>query len=565
MSLVGLSVLLGLGFLFSNARKSINFVTIVWGVSLQLLFAAIILLEEKYSFAGMFALVSLLSVYFASGYLGERVSKWVLWPATAGLLFAIVWPLHKLAETSDFVGYLVNAAALVWFGSLLTTWGRERVTAFLARAETDHPPEEKDDREPIFRASSVTGPAFLALLVFGFAELWGNRIEGQEGFRFISEKVAAFLALTNSGSEFLFGNLAKPEFFFSNPDWPAFPGFGFQFAFAVLPTIIFFSAFMAVLYHLGLIQVIVAAMARFMRWTLGTSGSETVSCTANVFVGQTEAPFMVKPFLDKMTPSELHAIMVGGFSTIAGGVLAGYVQMGVNPGHLIAASVMSAPAALVIAKLLFPETQKSETAGDVAIPKVKVADNVVGAAASGVTDGLKLAANVGAMLIAFLALIKFADVVLLWADGIIDGQILGFAFDEARNEFAGIFPGSMETLFGTVFRPLAIVMGVPTEDASAVGNLMGIKIAANEFVAYGKLTELIGTEAISPRAQIIATYALCGFANFASIGIQIGGIGAIAPNRRAALAKVAVRAMFGGAIASWMTATVAGLFIGMAG
>ena len=386
----------------------------------------------------------------------------------------------------------------------------------------------------------------------------------------MSDRVAAFLSLSNAGASFLFGNLTNNEHFFTETG--TWPGFGFQFAFTVLPTIIFFSAFMGVMYYLGIVQVVIRAMARFMHWSMQTSGSETVSVSGNIFVGQTESPLLVRPFLAGMTVSELHAVMVGGFATVAGGVLAGYIQMGVSAGHLIAASVMSAPAALVIAKLLYPETEKSETAGEVEIPEVTTSDNVVGAAAQGTTDGLKLALNVGAMLLAFIALIAVADSVLGWLDQLIDGRFLGWLnanfdipglrtamADPDTGEVRGYFPGSLRTFFGTLLAPLAWLMGVPWKDASAVGNLLGIKLSVNEFVAFGLLAQEL--ETLDHRSGVIATYALCGFANFSSIGIQIGGIGVLAPERRSELSKIGVRAMFGGALASWMTATVAGILL----
>jgi CNT family concentrative nucleoside transporter len=358
--------------------------------------------------------------------------------------------------------------------------------------------------------------------------------------------------LTDAGSFFLFGHLADPQYF---------DQFGYQFAFSVLPTIIFFSAIMSILYYLGMMQAIVKMMAKFMRWTLGTSGAETLSVSANVFVGQTEAPLLIKPFLDDMTVSELHAVMVGGFATIAGGVLAGYIRMGIDAGHLIAASVMSAPAALVFAKIILPETRHSKTAGDVEIPEVGRADNLLDATARGVTDGLKLAVNVGAMLLAFIALVALVDVIFGFFDQLIDGKMLGGALDEAKQEYRGFFPGSLKTLFGTVFSPIAFLMGVPWKEAMDVGNLLGIKVAVNEFVGYAELAKYIQADTISARSITIATYALCGFANFSSIGIQLGGIGAIAPKRRSDLSRVALRAMFGGALASWMTATIAGILL----
>jgi len=286
-----------------------------------------------------------------------------------------------------------------------------------------------------------------------------------------------------------------------------------------------------------------------------------------VFVGQTEAPLLIKPFLDDMTRSELLTIMVGGFATIAGGVLAGYIAMGIPAGHLIAASVMSAPAALVIGKIIYPEVEHSKTAGDVNLPEVDVGGNVIEAAATGITDGLKLAVNVGAMLIGFIALIAVIDVLLNWMDSLIDVTLLQGVYasygsgglSPAVGEFRGVFPGSLQTLFGTLLRPLAWLMGVPWADAAKVGNLLGIKLSLNEFVAYGTLSSYVQEGVLSDRAVVISTYALCGFANFSSIGIQLGGISALAPGRKGDLAKVGLRAMFGGALASWLTATIAGM------
>ncbi|NIR48965.1 NupC/NupG family nucleoside CNT transporter [candidate division KSB1 bacterium] len=399
-----------------------------------------------------------------------------------------------------------------------------------------------------------------AFLTLGFGVISAKGLYGRIIFKVLSEKVDSFLKLTDFGSTFLFGKLANTEYVSE---------FGFQFAFAVLPTIIFFAAFMSILYYFGVIQVVVEIMAKFMRWTMGTSGAETLSCTSNIFVGQTEAPLLIKPFLKDMTVSELATIMVGGFATIAGGVLAAYIRMGIDPGHLIAASVMSAPAALVIGKIIHPEIEHSLTAGDVKIPKVKTANNLLEAASNGITDGLKLAVNVAAMLVGFIALIALLDVILNYFDSLIDGKLLGGAyvtseenpFSPVKGEHSGIFPGSLRTLFGNSLRYLAFVMGTPWEDSITVGNLLGLKLAVNELVAYGTLGAYISEDALSPRSVVIATYALCGFANFASIGIQIGGIGAIAPERRRDLAKVGLKAMFGGALASWMTATIAGVLL----
>ncbi|MEJ2582859.1 MAG: nucleoside transporter C-terminal domain-containing protein [Acidobacteriota bacterium] len=417
-------------------------------------------------------------------------------------------------------------------------------------------------------APALQAPLGALLVTSIVAWLVASGFHGRVIFEGLSQKVAAFLDLSDYGARFLFGNLADRQYFFPGgaANWP---GFGFQFAFKVLPTIIFFGGFMAVLYYLGIMQRVIEALARFMRWTVGTSGAETLSCTANIFVGQTEAPLLIKPFLPDMTRSELLTVMVGGFATIAGGVLAAYIAMGIDAGHLIAASVMSAPAALLVGKIIYPELEHSVTAGDVEMPDIDSGGNIIEAAANGITDGLKLAVNVGAMLIGFIALIAVLDVALNWLDSLIDGRLLNGAvvtyssggMSPVVSEFKGIFPGSLQTLFGVVLRPLAWVMGVPWSDAGLVGNLLGIKLSLNELVAYGLLGTYIQEGALSARAAAISTYALCGFANFSSIGIQLGGIAAVAPKRRADLASLGLKAMFGGAIASWLTATVAGMLL----
>ncbi|MEE8526128.1 MAG: nucleoside transporter C-terminal domain-containing protein, partial [Thermoanaerobaculia bacterium] len=537
-------------------RTQIKYRTIVWGVGLQLLFATIILggevsfagMQFNISFPGMFLFAFLINLYLFEEELAQRqLSKWTL---GAGVLIGsavLVLVLYQLAASGVTFVLLVLAA----------------LTAAVAA---------KLGKEHLGRL------AVSAILLLGLSELWFRQIDGRAVFKTLSDGVASFLGLSNEGAWFLFRTLVQDA---NIPPKGDFPGFGFQFAFSVLPTIIFFSAFISVLYYLGIVQAVISTIAKFMHWSMKTSGSETTSCSGNIFVGQTESPFLIKPFLKDMTVSELHAVMVGGFATVAGGVLAAYIGMGVNAGHLIAASVMSAPAALVMAKLLYPETEHSVTAGDVEIPKIETADNVIEAAANGTTDGLKLALNVGAMLIAFIALIAVLDTLLGFCDGIIDGRLLASilpdnwaqtlgvgettefvkASGKVIEEHSGIFPGSMRTLFGTLLAPLAFIMGVPWADAGAVGNLLGIKLTINEFVAYGRLSQHIDVADIGPRSQIIATYALCGFANFSSIGIQIGGIGSLAPERRAELAKVGLRAMCAGALASFMTATIAGILL----
>ena len=363
--------------------------------------------------------------------------------------------------------------------------------------------------------------------------------------------VTRLLAFTDAGSEFLFGNLFRTSAdLVSHVD----PGRGYiqvtdsvtgglipvgtVFVIHVLPTIIFFSSLMALLYHLGVMQAAIRGMAWVMRKTMGTSGSESFSCAANVFVGQTEAPLVIRPYLPTMTRSELMAVMVGGFATVAGGVMAAYVRFGIDAGHLLAASVMSAPAALVVAKIMFPETEESPTRGSVTLDVEREYANVLDAAAGGAGVGLKLAANIGAMLLAFIALVAMVNYGL---------------------GFLGL---SLQQIFGWVFAPVAWVMGVPWSEAAVFGNLLGTKIAVNEFVGYIELVSAREAGLLSPRSVVIGTYALCGFANFSSIAIQIGGIGTLVPGRRADVAGLGLRAMFGGAVASWLTATIAGVLIG---
>ena len=363
--------------------------------------------------------------------------------------------------------------------------------------------------------------------------------------------VTRLLGFTDAGTAFLWGNLYRtsedlvthinPEaghFEVTNSITGQLMPIGTVFVIHILPTIIFFSSLMALLYHLGVMQAVIRGMAWVMRKTMGTSGSESFSCAANVFVGQTEAPLVIRPYLPTMTQSELMAIMVGGFATVAGGVMAAYVRFGVDAGHLLAASVMSAPAALVVAKIMYPETEESPTRGTVTLNVPREYANVLDAAAGGAGVGLKLAANIGAMLLAFIALVAMVNYGL---------------------GFLGL---SLQQIFGWVFSPIAWVMGVPWSEAATFGNLLGTKIAVNEFVGYIELMAAQENGTLSHRSIVIGTYALCGFANFSSIAIQIGGIGTITPERRSDVAAIGLKAMFGGALASWLTATIAGVLIG---
>lgn len=370
---------------------------------------------------------------------------------------------------------------------------------------------------------------------------------GQWFFAGANRAVEGFQQFVSVGSGFVFGlftessqHVADDRLFLVN-----------SFAFGVLPTVIVFSSLMSVLYHLGFMQVVVRGVAYVMQKSLGTSGPETLSAAANIFVGQTEAPLVVKPYLNSMTRSELHALMVGGFATISGSLLAGYAQMGAEAGHLITASVISGPAALLVAKLMVPEEDGTLVESSLAIETGSDSVNVIGAAVNGASDGMKLALNIAAMLIAFMALIAMADFALGQA-----GALFGLV------DASGAPTLSISFILGYAFAPLAWLIGVPWSEAMDGGKLLGIKMFANEYIAYQQLGEMIHREQpISDRTKHIMTYALCGFSNFSAIGIQIGGIGSLAPNRRDDIAKLGLRAMIGGTIACLMTACVAGIFL----
>ncbi len=387
-----------------------------------------------------------------------------------------------------------------------------------------------------------------AQLALAFFILGTSR--GAVVFQTLSDFFFKLVGMAVPGAEMVFGPLADPAkmgevFGVEN-------GFVFAFAGRGLVLIIFFSAFMGILYHLGVMQFLIYLMARLMSALLRVSGAESMAMAANVFVGQTEAPLVVKPYLANMTKSELNALMCGGFATIAGSVLAVYVSfLGAEYGpHLLAASVMSAPAAFVVAKILQPETEESETAGQVEFKVERTASNLIEAAANGTSDGLKLWLNVCAMLVAFVALVALVD----WPLNSL-GVALGL-----ESEL------SLSLIFGWIFAPVAWCMGIESwHDCQLFGGLLGTKIAVNEFVAFSQMKNLTDTSAAvafeSARSAKMAAYALCGFANFASVGIQIGGISPLAPERKTDLSKLALRAMLGGAFASWMTATVAGMFL----
>jgi CNT family concentrative nucleoside transporter len=369
---------------------------------------------------------------------------------------------------------------------------------------------------------------------------------GQSVFQTIGDLFTNLLDCVDQGAGFVFGT--------NEVSTPAgnTPAYKVHFvAFKVLPTIIFFSSLMSILYYIGAMQKLVGAISFVMQKTLGTSGAETLSTAGNIFVGQTEAPLLVKPYLNSMTRSELMAVMVGGFATIAGGVMAAYVGMGISPVHLLTASLMSAPAALVIAKIMQPEVDLPLTLGKVEITPPMEATNVIDAAAQGASDGMKLALNVGAMLIAFLGLIYMLDSSLATLTEWITLKATGTGHRLTFTQMMGWFS-----------QPFAWLMGIESKDLPTAGQVLGTRIVGNEFIAYLQLDPKINPDlAISPRTKTILTYALCGFANVGSIGIQLGGLGPLAPDRRADLVSLGVRAMIGGLLACYMTACLAAILI----
>lgn len=376
-------------------------------------------------------------------------------------------------------------------------------------------------------------------------------------FSQISSFFVLLLGYTTEGARFIFGDLALS---------PGMEGsMGSFFAFQVLPTIVFFASITTILYHYGILQKIVAVMAKGMRKLMGVSGAESLSVTGNIFVGQTESPLLIKPFIEGMTRSELLAVMTGGMATIAGGIMAVYIQMlgdtyaVVNEvsiefarqmfaEQLLGASIMAAPGALVIAKIFYPEDKTPETMGDIDAQVEQKDENGIDAAASGATEGLKLALNVGAMLLAFIAIIAMINSFLSWF-----GDVTFLTSIIPAEDF------TLETILGWLFAPIALLIGIPWDDVLATGSLMGIKIVSTEFIAYLGLLDLMEQQAIAPKTIAMATFALCGFANFASIAIQIGGIGGIAPGRKAELAEFGIKAVIAGSIVNLMNAAIAGI------
>ncbi len=372
----------------------------------------------------------------------------------------------------------------------------------------------------------------LLQVALGVLLLWSP--PGQQAFRAVRVFITNLIQCSDEGAKFVFGA------FFWNPEY--FPH-GPPFAVTVLPTVIFFSSLTAMLFHLGVLQGVVKGMARLMVWVMDTSGSESLCTSANVFIGMTTAPLTIRPYLPTMTRSELMAMMTGGMATVAGGVMAAYAAMGADAGHLAVASLMSAPAALVVAKIMVPERDVSPTKGVVRIEVPREDANVLEAACRGAGEGLKLALNILAMLIAFIAIVHMLN----WGLS---------AFPALAGE-----PLTMQRILGWLGAPLAWLMGVAWTDAPTVGRLLGEKVIFNEFIAYQSLNSPEVADALSPRSFTIATYALCGFANFGSIAVMIGGIGGLAPERRGEFAALGFRSLIGGALATFMTAAIAGMLI----
>ena len=384
----------------------------------------------------------------------------------------------------------------------------------------------------------VLGGLFLQLILVG---LILGTAPGRALFESLGDGFEKLLSFVDEGCKLVFSDNFQDHYF----------------AFRVLPTIIFFSAFMAVLYHLGVMQFIVKMLAKVLQHSLGTSGAESLSAAANIFVGQTEAPFVIRPYIAKLTKSELMAIMTGGFATVAGGVMALYIGWGIDAGHLMTASVISAPAGLLIAKVMMPETEQPATAGGKTAEIPVETSNLIEAATHGASEGLKLALNVAAMLIAFMGLIALLDFLISSSSLWIMQSVLGMNVKEGL---------TLATICGYVFAPLAWLMGIEWQDCVPAGELLGYKMFANELIAYDRMKDMIAVGdtpgVISDRTTVIMTYALSGFASFASIGIQVGGIGGLCPERRTDLAKIGFRAMLGGTLACCMTACVAGIVIG---
>jgi CNT family concentrative nucleoside transporter len=367
---------------------------------------------------------------------------------------------------------------------------------------------------------------------------------GRAIFEYAGNKVNRLLEYSFYGSRFVFGELGLP----ANKDVPDFVRSPEHFIFAlqVLPTIIFIAAFFAFLYHIGVMQILIRAFAWVMTRVMGASGAESLDIAASIFMGQTEAPLTIRPFLNKLTKSELMCVMTCGMAHVSGGMLAAYIGIGIEAKHLLTAVIMTAPGTLLMAKMLVPETEVPLTAGRVEMPPMEKEPNIFGAISRGTVDGLHLALNVGAMLISFIALLYLVN------------GVMGGTHNWLAAHHIAWFPSSLNQIFGWLFAPVAWLIGIPWHDSRAIGDLLGTRMVVNELVAFQQLATLKST--LDPRSFTIATFALCGFANFSSIGIQIGGIGALAPEQRGQLAKLGFRAMIAGTMANLMSAAIVGMF-----
>lgn len=390
------------------------------------------------------------------------------------------------------------------------------------------------------RAIRIKTVAWGLGLQFAFALFVLKSDIGRNMFQKAGDVVNRLLSYSFAGSEFVFGSLGKQ----TSP-------LGFYFAFQVLPTIIFIAAFFAILYHYGIMQFIIKQIAKVMTRVMGASGAESLNVAASIFMGQTEAPLTIRPFLPDLTHSELMTVMTSGMAHVSGGIMAAYIAFGIEPKHLLSAVIMTAPGTILLAKMLVPETEQPRTAGRVEMSAdemtMEKSENLLGAVARGTTDGLNLALNIAAMLISFIALVALANGLL---GGVHNGLThLGISW----------FPSSLQKIFGTLFSPVAWIIGVPWRDCSAIGNLLGTRLVLNEVIAFSQLGPQKAI--LDPRSFTIASFALCGFANLSSIGIQIGGIGALAPNKRGELARLGLRALLAGTMANLMSASIAGILL----
>lgn len=400
------------------------------------------------------------------------------------------------------------------------------------------------------------------LVIVGLLLQWGLALFilkskiGQDIFKAVGGFISMLLDFSDKGAEFVFGVLAKPEFLAQVFG----PANGMVFAFKIAPTIIFVCSLVGILYYLGVMQAVVGFVAKLVFKLMGVSGSEAVSNAASIFVGQVEAQIMIRPYVPTMTMSELLASMSGSMACIAGGVMAVYISLGIPAEYLLAASLMAAPGALVISKIVWPETEESETKGEVKVHVEKMGCNIIDAAAAGCSDGMRVAINVIAMLIGFIAIIAMLN----WIIGVVGALLAQTGLDLSFINL-DLNNLTLNAVLGVIFAPIALVMGVPANEILTVGSLMGTKMVVNEFVAYISLSGMLhgaAESALSHKAEIIASFALCGFANFSSVAMQIGGIGELAPSRRSDLAKLGIKALICGTMASYMSATIAGIIAG---